>query len=62
MSKRKKYKNASLNIRGNPQFGKRVEKPQKGKGSYKRKNKYKEYQKVLNVEFSDILYIKSNVK
>ena len=36
-------RNKSLNIRGNPMFGKRVEQTKKGKRSYNRKAKYKDY-------------------
>ncbi|WP_460240512.1 alternative ribosome rescue factor ArfA [Aurantivibrio infirmus] len=35
--KRHRYRNRLLAIKGNPQFGMKVEKPKKGKGSYERK-------------------------
>jgi stalled ribosome alternative rescue factor ArfA len=51
-----KFQNKTLNIRGNPQFGKRVERPKKGKGSYSRNSKSYDlnYFKVLinNLNYS----------
>lgn len=40
-----------LVLRGNPQFGQRIEKAKKGKGSYTRNNKHKKlsYKIVLRV-------------
>ena len=32
-----------VQLRGKPQYGQRVEKPKKGKGSYKRNTKTREY-------------------